>query len=470
MSRTHDISIRSGDDGEGDDELAAVGAAGVAGAAAGLAAGADGDDALLVEAATAVDVADDGEDAAAAALLAAEAGVDDDDDDNAVLAWLFLAGVFGVFLILALWSMNGEDELAVDATPSTTVVDGGDGEVALTPAALVFQVDGDTVTLTGSVPDEETRAQLVSFAEARFGTVIDELVVDDSTTLTGGTLSVVGTGVEGDPDPAGLQADAAVLGLEAGDFDVTFEAGESTPVDAEVAVASSLITLSGSFPDQATLDQFVADVESVYGAGNVDSSGLTVDPDTTMNGSTIRITGLADAGDTRGEALQAALAGFFGGSTIDASGLTFDTSAEALGRLEDELTAELAASPILFNTGSFDVDDFAENQAILERAAAAINAAPGVAVEVVGHTDTSGDAGTNQLLSEDRANAVLDRLVELGVDADRLTARGAGETEPLPEVDGGAAENRRIVFEFEGATSADDAADDETADEESDEG
>ena len=93
-----------------------------------------------------------------------------------------------------------------------------------------------------------------------------------------------------------------------------------------------------------------------------------------------------------------------------------------------------------------------------------------MAVEVVGHTDTSGDAGTNQLLSEDRANAVLDRLVELGVDADRLTARGAGETEPLPDVAGDAAENRRIVFEFEGAASADDAADDETADEESDEG
>lgn len=456
MSRTHDISIRSeGDDGDDEAGLVAAGAA-VAGDDVGEA---------EVAAEEAAVIADDEELAVAAAPVAAEESLDEaeeDDDNAALLGWGFLALLFLVFLAIALWAFSSDDEALVVDSPSATTVVADDGVGELAAAALVFQVDGETVTLTGAVPDEATRAQLVSFAEARYGTVIDELTIDEGVTLTGGTLSVTGTAVDGDEDPAGLQADAAVLGLDAGDFDVAFEAGDEMPVDAEVAVASGLITLSGSFPDQASLDSFVAAVSSVYGAENVDASGLTVDEDTTLAGSTISITGLAAAGDTRADDLQAALAPLFGDATIDASGLTFDTSAEALAALEEQLKAELAASPILFNSGSFDVDDFAENQAILERAAAAINAAPGIAVEVVGHTDTSGDAGTNQLLSEDRANAVLDRLVELGVAADRLTARGAGETEPLEGVEGDAAENRRIVFEFEGA--ADDAADDSADD------
>ena len=89
-------------------------------------------------------------------------------------------------------------------------------------------------------------------------------------------------------------------------------------------------------------------------------------------------------------------------------------------------------------------------------AAAAINAAPGISVEVVGHTDDQGAAGANQELSEARAQAVLDRLVELGVDADRLAARGAGEDEPVDdnETAEGRAANRRIAFEFEGAADS----------------
>jgi OOP family OmpA-OmpF porin len=53
-------------------------------------------------------------------------------------------------------------------------------------------------------------------------------------------------------------------------------------------------------------------------------------------------------------------------------------------------------------------------------------------IEVQGHADSRGDAGFNQRLSDGRARAVMDFLVEqVGVDRQRLTAAGFGNTQPL---------------------------------------
>lgn len=67
-------------------------------------------------------------------------------------------------------------------------------------------------------------------------------------------------------------------------------------------------------------------------------------------------------------------------------------------------------------------------------------------VEISGHTDSQGSAEYNQQLSERRANAVKDYLVELGVKADRLTTVGYGLTKPIATNDTaeGRETNRRI--------------------------
>lgn len=69
-------------------------------------------------------------------------------------------------------------------------------------------------------------------------------------------------------------------------------------------------------------------------------------------------------------------------------------------------------------------------------------------VEIVGHTDDSGSAERNQLLSEKRARAVRDYLIARGIAPSRLAARGMGAREPLASNDdaAGRARNRRVEF------------------------
>ena len=56
---------------------------------------------------------------------------------------------------------------------------------------------------------------------------------------------------------------------------------------------------------------------------------------------------------------------------------------------------------------------------------------PSVTMTVEGHTDDVGPDDLNLQLSQERAEAVVDWLVSRGIDADRFTAVGKGETEPI---------------------------------------
>ena len=69
-------------------------------------------------------------------------------------------------------------------------------------------------------------------------------------------------------------------------------------------------------------------------------------------------------------------------------------------------------------------------------------------VLVEGHTSSDGDAAVNMKLSDERAKAVLKGLVDRGVDAKRLTAKGFGITKPIGDNSdpAGRVKNRRVEF------------------------
>lgn len=93
-----------------------------------------------------------------------------------------------------------------------------------------------------------------------------------------------------------------------------------------------------------------------------------------------------------------------------------------------------------------------ESQNILDQAIRVLKETKGVTVEVGGHTDSKGSDRYNQRLSRKRAAAVREYLIAGGIAADRLVAKGYGESNPIApnqNSDGsdnpeGRARNRRV--------------------------
>ena len=111
-----------------------------------------------------------------------------------------------------------------------------------------------------------------------------------------------------------------------------------------------------------------------------------------------------------------------------------------------ELKAEIRLPDVRFETNSDRLRPGAERT--LNDAADTLIRNPNLLTEVAGYTDSQGDASYNRGLSERRAKTVRDYLINRGVNANKLTWRGYGESNPI--ADNGTAEgreqNRRVVL------------------------
>lgn len=87
----------------------------------------------------------------------------------------------------------------------------------------------------------------------------------------------------------------------------------------------------------------------------------------------------------------------------------------------------------------------------LNKVVRALSSQPGASVEVAGHTDSRGNDAYNKRLSDQRANSVRQYLINNGIAASRITARGYGEEQPVAsnETDAGRAQNRRVELRFQ---------------------
>lgn len=102
--------------------------------------------------------------------------------------------------------------------------------------------------------------------------------------------------------------------------------------------------------------------------------------------------------------------------------------------------------PILFDFDSAVVK--AESFPILDEIADAMLSRPQLKLEIQGHTDNKGRIDYNQTLSEARAKAVMEALIQRTIDPRRLRFRGFGMSQPIApnDTDEGRAKNRRTQF------------------------
>jgi len=277
-----------------------------------------------------------------------------------------------------------------------------------------------------------------------------------------GTLTAVNSNSNRNAPAAGNAANTAVKAIDSS-FRIEAKDGK--------------YLVSGVVPDQATADKIKAALTAQYGEGNVDVSGLKVDPNAKpfaagwMDNLAKMIPSLKDwkngalafSGNaiTAAEGLpQAALdqiKSLFSGWTLPVSlagaeAATRQANEGALKDLEnatslEQLIGALNVSIINFRSGSAEIP--ADAKPILQKAAEVLKKQPtGSVVEIGGYTDNQGNPEANKKLSQSRADAVKSALVGYGVDAAMLKSVGYGDSNPVGDNNtaDGRFKNRRIEY------------------------
>ena len=115
-----------------------------------------------------------------------------------------------------------------------------------------------------------------------------------------------------------------------------------------------------------------------------------------------------------------------------------EVTTEVIKRLNDY------GKTILFNSGKSTFKD--QTVPVLQSIVGILNEYPNSKFMIEGHTDSDGSNALNQSLSENRAAAVKNYLIENGIATARLRSTGFGETKPISsnKTAKGKAENRRV--------------------------
>jgi OmpA-OmpF porin, OOP family len=223
------------------------------------------------------------------------------------------------------------------------------------------------------------------------------------------------------------------------------------------------VVVGGKVPDEATHAMVLQRLRDTYGAANVVDQIEVGDVATPPNWSAnvqklinpelkqikkgqLKIDGTQI--DVRGEVgneaqrqqIASDMANALNPTYTIRNGLRVSASEQGL------LDQTLANRTIEFETGSATLAP--EGRAILDQMAAVLAKMSTRTVEIIGHTDNSGNRTSNIALSQARADAVKGYLVGKGISPQQLTTTGVGPDQPVASNDtaDGRARNRRIEF------------------------
>jgi outer membrane protein OmpA-like peptidoglycan-associated protein len=141
----------------------------------------------------------------------------------------------------------------------------------------------------------------------------------------------------------------------------------------------------------------------------------------------------------------------FGGIGSEEQPLIFKNVRIASGGNMNMIGKKFTEAKIVTHGINFDVNKATikpESMGTLNMIVQVMKDNPEIKFEVGGHTDGDGADDYNLKLSQQRADAVKDQLIKLGIDGSRLTAKGYGETKPISDNTSleGKANNRRVEF------------------------
>jgi cytochrome c oxidase subunit 2 len=124
----------------------------------------------------------------------------------------------------------------------------------------------------------------------------------------------------------------------------------------------------------------------------------------------------------------------------------FNNAVDKALSAEDEAEKIIRLKYVNFETGLADLTPLSRYE--LDNLVEVLNKYPAVTIEVAGHTDSTGDADANQVLSQSRATTVFNYLVDKGIEVGRLNAVGYGQNSPIDsnDTEEGRANNRRTEF------------------------
>ena len=111
------------------------------------------------------------------------------------------------------------------------------------------------------------------------------------------------------------------------------------------------------------------------------------------------------------------------------------TTTDQTGKVEYQRDFELAPihRPVLIDNIFYEFDKATltpESTASLDELVTLLENNPNVTIELGSHCDFRGSDKYNEKLSQKRAESVVNYLIEQGIDAERLTAKGYGESSP----------------------------------------